>query len=163
MLTSESSTINNFTNAHVQPFTFTIASLPPSSSGVLSDAKGTLIVNTPYPLLDSVVFFEAAPCCTPSTCTQAQIQEQQQIHNHTSFSYVSSDMHSQGPLSVSLAVVCPFVTANVNASKDIGATVAYALAAIIVVVAIAYGVRQVCTQSVIPMNLLPPLTITHSL
>ena len=77
-----------------------------------------------------------------------QIQQQQQTNNHTSFTYLSSDVHSKGgPLSVSLAVVCPYITANVNASTDVGIPVAIALGVVIFLTGIAYGIRQVNTHA----------------
>lgn len=126
------------------PLAFTIATLPSSSSGYLRDAKGVSIVTTPYVLNDSYVWFNSVPCCTAITCTQAQIQQQQQVHNQTSFSYLSSDLNSKGPLSVSLAVMCPTITVTANTFTDVvGIKIAIALAVIIFVAGIAYGIKQV--------------------
>ena len=89
------------------------------------------------------MWFNPVSCCTASTCTQAQLLQQQQTNNHTSFTYLSSDIHSNGPLSVSLAVVCPLVTITANATPtDVGIPIAIALAVIIVVVGIVYVFRQ---------------------
>ena len=145
----------------MHPIAFTIATLPPSSSGYLQDAKGASIVTTPYSLNDSHVWFNPVSCCTASTCTQAQLLQQQQVHNHTSFNYLSSDIHSNGPLSVSLTVVCPSVTIAANTSTDVGIPIAIALAVIIFVAGIAYGIRQVLPiiLSALPT---PPQPYQHS-
>jgi TRAP-type C4-dicarboxylate transport system permease small subunit len=72
-----------------------------------------------------------------------QVLQQQQTNNHSSFTYLSSDVKSKVPLTVSLAIMCPSVTITANTSPDVGVPVAIALAVVIFVVGIAYGVRQV--------------------
>ena len=52
-------------------------------------------------------------------------------------------MNSKGSLTVSLAIVCPYVTANANAPVDIGVPVAITLAVVIFLAGVVYGIRQV--------------------
>ena len=97
----------------------------------------------PHPLLNLTIHTQ------PSSLLYIHPQlQQQQTNNRTSFSYLSSDAYSKGgPLSVSLAIECPYVTINANASTDVGIPIAIALAVVIFVAGIAYGIRQVHTHA----------------
>ena len=149
------------------PLSFSLTSLP--SSGTLRDAKGA-IAKTPSPISGSTLWYTPVPCCTASTCTPAQVQQQQDTNNHTSFAYLSSDVNSKAPLTVSLAVSCPSVSFLPQAAKgghltlyhlslhhltlsnyllipphlpDIGVPIAIAIGVFVVVVGSIFGVRQV--------------------
>ena len=79
----------------------------------------------------------------PSITYFFQVLQQQQTNNHTSFTYLSSDVKSKGPLTVSLAIMCPSITITTNTSTDVGIPIAIALAVVLFVASIAYGIRQV--------------------
>ena len=70
-------------------------------------------------------------------------------------------MNSKGSLTVSLAIVCPYVTANANAPVDIGVPVAITLAVVIVLAGVVYGIRQVShprTQLIYVLVMTYPIT-----
>ena len=103
------------------PLSFSLSSLP--SSGTMRDAKGA-ITKTPYPISGSSLWYTPVACCTASTCTPDQVQQQHDSNNHTSFAYISSDVNSKAPLTVSLAVSCPSVTFVPQAAKGDKSTLA---------------------------------------